>query len=227
VAWNWTDGGSGINAGSCLPNSVSSGEGQKSLTASCKDMAGNVGNVIKTFQIDKASPEIKFNFDQTAKDLAFSASDNLSGGSIASLGNPVIAMDAAGNKTQLSFVEKNRTQSLRAQVNGLTYSDGTKADTSNVQLAFAWFYGYTPAVPTALIGTLSLPKIPATLPKSNTLTFLLQQAKLKDGSFIVALYGGKNTLILEYKNKKLNLKTVAGLRLVEFSTGAGSFSWIH
>ena len=89
------------------------------------------------------------------------------------------------------------------------------------------FYGYTPAVPASLTGVLSLPAVPAALSQSNTLTFLLQQAKLKDGSFIVAVYSGKNTLILEYKNKKLSLQTVAGLKLVKFSTGAGLFSWSY
>jgi hypothetical protein len=79
----------------------------------------------------------------------------------------------------------------------------------------------------SLTGILPLPTVPATLAKGNTLTFLLQQAKLKDGSFVVALYSGKSTLILEYKNKKLNLQTILGLRLLTFSTNKGTFAWSH
>ena len=157
----------------------------------------------------------------------FVASDTLSGpGSIADQNGVITANDNAGNNTQLKFVEKNRSQSLRAQVSGLSYN-GKTVDIGNNQLAFAWFYGFTPAISAALTGTLPLPTIPATMPKSNTLTFLLQQAKLKDGSFIVAVYVNNKTMILEYKNKKLSLKTIASLKIVNFATNTGTFFWSY
>jgi len=237
VAGNWTnqivtvhfdcnDGGSGIAV--CPADKIISTDGiTQAVSGLAADNAGNQSNVsFGPIDIDKVSPEIRFSFDQAQKDLVFSASDNLSGPGATDQGNATV-YDKAGNFTKLGFVEKNRAQSLRAQVNGLTYSDGTKADISNVQLAFAWFYGYTPAVPVSLSGLLSLPAMPVTLPKSNTLTFLLQQAKLKDGSFIVTLYTGKNTLVLEYKNKKLALNTYSGLKLIKFATSAGAFGWSY
>ena len=165
----------------------------------------------------------------TKKDLAFAATDNVSAPAniaISDQSGTVAAIDEAGNATQLSFKEKSRSQSLRAQIGGLVYN-GQPADVSGVQLAFAWFYGYTPSVPVSLSGLLSLPTVPAILSKSNTLTFLLQQAKLKDGSFIVALYTGKSTLILEYKNKQPSLHTIANLKPINFTTRSGLFSWSY
>jgi len=73
----------------------------------------------------------------------------------------------------------------------------------------------------------SLPAIPAKLPQTGVLTFLLQQAKLKDGSFVVALFGNNKTLVLEYKKKKLNLKTFTGLKLINFATDKGKLSWSY
>jgi len=212
----------------CPADKTISQEGiTKVVSATAVDNAGNQSTVtFGPIKIDKTSPEIQFNFDQTAKDLVFASADSLSGSGIVDQNNATV-YDAAGNFSKIGFVEKNRAQSLRAQVNGLTYSDGKKADIGNVQLAFAWFYGYTPSVPVSISGLQSLPTIPTALAKSNTLTFLLQQAKLKDGSFIVALYGGKNTLILEYKNKKMNLQTVSGLKLIKFATNAGLFAWSY
>ena len=58
VAWNWADetGGSGINAASCTTSSVSSGEGTITLTATCKDNAGNTGSASRTVKVDKTAP---------------------------------------------------------------------------------------------------------------------------------------------------------------------------
>jgi hypothetical protein len=203
------------------------GEGRHRLVFWADDKLGNkeIPQTIN-FTIDNTAPEIKLQFDQTKKDLAFTASDNISAPeniAISDQNGIVTAADEAGNTTQLSFKEKNRVQSLRAQLNGLAYN-GQAVDVGGVQLAFAWFYGYTPTMP-ALTGLQSLPAIPATLPKTGPLSFLLQQAKLKDGAFVTAVYGGKNTLVLEYKNKKLNLQTFSGLKLIKFATTAGSFSW--
>ncbi|MFZ3073734.1 MAG: hypothetical protein WA093_01195, partial [Minisyncoccales bacterium] len=78
-----------------------------------------------------------------------------------------------------------------------------------------------------LTGLQSLPAIPKTLPKTGPLSFLLQQAKLKDGSFVVALYGNNRTLLLEYKNRKLNLKKFSGLKLLNFSTDKGKLGWSY
>ncbi|MFA6376694.1 MAG: hypothetical protein WCX69_04820, partial [Candidatus Paceibacterota bacterium] len=179
------------------------------------------------FTIDNTPPEIKFQFDQTKKDLVFSAVDNISAPIdivISDQNGAVAAIDQAGNVAKLLFGEKNRKQSLRAQLSGLSYN-GKTIDMKGSQLAFAWFYGYAPKIPPALTGLQALPSIPEKLPKTGNLSFLLQQAKLKDGSFIVAIYSGGKTRLLERKNKKLNLKTYLGLKLVEFETDKGKLGW--
>ena len=56
VTWNWTDSGSGIDATNCTTNSTSNGEGSIDLTATCTDLAGNVGNASVTVQVDKTAP---------------------------------------------------------------------------------------------------------------------------------------------------------------------------
>jgi len=205
-------------------------EGTHRLTYFATDKLGNKEKEKNiSFVIDKTSPEIKFSFDQAKKDLTFTAADNISNPEnivISDKNGVVSAIDEAGNIAKMSFAEKNRKQSLRAQLLELSYN-GEPVDIKGNQLAFAWFYGYTPKIPLALTGLQSLPAVPKTLPKTGSLSFLLQQAKLKDGSFAVALYAKNKTLILEYKNKKLNLKTTTGLKILNFTANKGVFSWSY
>jgi hypothetical protein len=58
VSWNWSDaGGSGINPANCQMSTTSTGEGTGLvLTASCSDLAGNVGNATYTVSVDKSRP---------------------------------------------------------------------------------------------------------------------------------------------------------------------------
>jgi ElaB/YqjD/DUF883 family membrane-anchored ribosome-binding protein len=60
VNWNWTDeaGGSGVDANNCTQSSTSAGEGSITLTATCKDLAGNVGSSTYMVNIDKTVPTI-------------------------------------------------------------------------------------------------------------------------------------------------------------------------
>jgi len=44
---------------------------------------------------------------------------------------------------------------------------------------------------------------------------------------VVALFGNNKTMILEYKNKKLNLKTFNGLKLISFATEKGKLGWSY
>ena len=60
VAWNWADnpGGSGLSS-TCTQTSTSSGEGANiTLTASCKDTAGNTGSASYTVKVDKTPPTL-------------------------------------------------------------------------------------------------------------------------------------------------------------------------
>src|SRR5437899_7953556 len=56
VNWNWTDNGAGLDSANCTTSSASSGEGVQTLTATCKDLAGNVGSASYVVQVDKTSP---------------------------------------------------------------------------------------------------------------------------------------------------------------------------
>jgi hypothetical protein len=61
VTWNWADeaGGSGINTSNCQATSTSSGEGAGLvLSATCADLAGNVGNATWTVNVDKTAPTL-------------------------------------------------------------------------------------------------------------------------------------------------------------------------
>jgi hypothetical protein len=61
VTWHWTDntGGSGIDSANCTTNSVSSSEGTAvTLSATCKDLAGNTGNASYTVKVDKTKPTL-------------------------------------------------------------------------------------------------------------------------------------------------------------------------
>lgn len=58
VTWNWSDnsGGSGIDPANCTTSSVSSGSATITLTATCKDLAGNVGSATYQVRVDPTAP---------------------------------------------------------------------------------------------------------------------------------------------------------------------------
>ena len=56
VSWNWTDTAAGVDPANCTTSSASSGEGVQTLTATCKDLAGNQGNASYVVKIDKTPP---------------------------------------------------------------------------------------------------------------------------------------------------------------------------
>ena len=60
VTWNWADnvGGSGIDTASCTTSSVSSGQGAITLSASCRDIAGNTASKTYTVQVDTTPPTL-------------------------------------------------------------------------------------------------------------------------------------------------------------------------
>jgi hypothetical protein len=206
-----------------------SDEGRHSINYFAQDNAGNIeAEKTLNFIIDNTPPELKFRFDQAKKDLTFTATDNLSADEdivVIDDGN-IIVTDQAGNTTRLNFIEKNRRQALRAQLSQLIYN-GQAVNFGGNQLAFAWFYGYVPKMPLTITGWQSLPAIPKSLPENKNITFLLQQARLKNGSFIVASYGNNKTILLEYKNKKFNLKSYSGLKLINFATRKGDLIWSY
>ncbi len=85
VAWNWTDGGSSIDAAHCTQSSTSSGEGSITLTSTCTDVAGNSASDSVTVNVDKTAPSVTYSgnvgtymVDQTVS-ISCSPSDALSG----------------------------------------------------------------------------------------------------------------------------------------------------
>jgi hypothetical protein len=84
VSWNWTDGGSGIDAANCTQSTTSVGEGTLTLTSTCADVAGNSASQSVTVQVDKTAPTITYSgptsytVDQTVS-ISCTASDALSG----------------------------------------------------------------------------------------------------------------------------------------------------
>jgi hypothetical protein len=61
VNWNWTDntGGSGIDTANCTVSSASTGEGvARVLSATCKDLAGNMGSASYTVNVDRTKPTL-------------------------------------------------------------------------------------------------------------------------------------------------------------------------
>ena len=58
VRWNWSDPGSPIDPAACTLTSPSVGEGIQTLTATCKDLAGNTGSASYTVKVDKTPPAV-------------------------------------------------------------------------------------------------------------------------------------------------------------------------
>jgi hypothetical protein len=58
VTWNWTDTAAGVDSANCTTSSASSGEGVQTLTATCKDLAGNLGSASYAVKVDKTAPTV-------------------------------------------------------------------------------------------------------------------------------------------------------------------------
>ena len=96
-----------------------------SITAKSRITGKEVVQIVDVI-IDNTPPELTFSFDQTKKDLVFTATDNISDPdniTITDQNGVVTATDQAGNTTKLVFNEKNRKQSLRAQLKSISHND--------------------------------------------------------------------------------------------------------
>jgi Ca2+-binding RTX toxin-like protein len=56
VAWNWTDGGVGIDPVNCPAESTSRGQGSITLSATCADRAGDQSTASHTIRVDTVAP---------------------------------------------------------------------------------------------------------------------------------------------------------------------------
>ena len=125
VNWNWTDTGTGVDSSHCTTSSTSSGEGSITVTASCQDLAGNIGTATFIVNVDTAPPVVTVPASVTvdaalvtgaAVTFSASASDLVAGpvavvcapasGSIFLLGTTTVtcsASDGHGNTAAASF----------------------------------------------------------------------------------------------------------------------------
>jgi hypothetical protein len=105
VMWNWADeaGGSGLDTAACTASSTSSGEGDNyPLSASCADLAGNVGQAATTADIDLTAPTVTCGTTPTyvigstpTSGVSATVTDTLSGPVSGTVGAPVTANDVA------------------------------------------------------------------------------------------------------------------------------------
>jgi subtilisin-like proprotein convertase family protein len=58
VSWNWIDGASGIDAGHCPDQTTTNRQGRRTLTATCRDRAGNRTTAARTVRIDGTAPTV-------------------------------------------------------------------------------------------------------------------------------------------------------------------------
>jgi DNA-binding beta-propeller fold protein YncE len=78
ASWSWTDTGSGIDVANCATSSTSSGQGTLTLSATCKDLAGNTASASYTVKVDKTLPTVPTLSEKTAgktATLTFTATD--------------------------------------------------------------------------------------------------------------------------------------------------------
>ncbi len=103
VAWNWTDGLSGLDASACSQTSTSgSQEGQAVvLTSPCEDNAGYTATDQQSFKIDTTAPTIAFTGNRRTYallqmvDITCAAVDNAGGSGVASSSCQTPVADAA------------------------------------------------------------------------------------------------------------------------------------
>ncbi|MDF2575408.1 MAG: hypothetical protein K0S05_2320 [Agromyces sp.] len=105
VTWNWADetGGSGIDAANCTTSSTSSGEGAAlALSATCADLAGNVGSANASVKVDSTAPTVTCAVTPTyvvggtpESGLEASVTDALSGPAASPVTTSLIADDIA------------------------------------------------------------------------------------------------------------------------------------
>ena len=77
VAWNWSDGsGSGIDPANCTTTSTSSGTGAAvTVSATCKDVAGNTATASYVVKVDKTAPVASPSASPAANSFGWNNSD--------------------------------------------------------------------------------------------------------------------------------------------------------
>lgn len=160
VTWNWTDnaGGSGLDPTGCATTSTTSGEGELTLDATCKDIAGNIGSAAYTVKVDKtaptasasASPAANANgWNNTDVIVSFSGSDGLSG--IESCEAAVVLSgEGAAQSASGTCTDKAGNASAAATASGINIdkTSPTVALVGGPAQSGTYYFGFVPAQPT-------------------------------------------------------------------------------
>jgi len=182
-----------------------SSEGKHTLKFFSADKAGNnEQEQTIIFTIDKTPPEAIIEFDQNAKDLKFSGTDNISGSSSISVkdkDDTITLTDQAGNTTEIKLKERHRRILMRAGIKSIKYN-GVSADISKNLMAYLWI-------------------------STKRLTMLSQHVQSKKGYNILAVFDGKNTKITGKDSSGKILKSFSGLKIIKIITKNGDFSWFY
>jgi hypothetical protein len=160
VNWNWSDnaGGSGLDPTGCTTTSTTSGEGELTLNATCKDIAGNIGSASYTAKIDQtaptasasASPAANSNgWNNTDVTVSFSGSDGLSGidfcDAAVVLSGEGAAQSASGTCTDRAG---NVSASATASSINIDKTSPTVALVGGPAQGSMYYFGFVPAAPT-------------------------------------------------------------------------------
>lgn len=135
VNWNWSDAGTGINTAQCTAQTTSFGEGLITLSATCNDMAGNVGTASFQIRVDKTPPTIS----------PFVPSQILLNGA---------ATASAGARDSLSGIDTQGCDPIRTNVVGTYSSNCTATDragnkAASIKVFYEVLYGmstYNPPI---------------------------------------------------------------------------------
>ena len=160
VSWNWTDnsGGSGLDPTACTTTSTTSGEGDLTLTATCKDVAGNTGSASYTAKVDKtpptasasASPAANSNgWNNTDVTVSFSGTDGLSGIDACDAA-VVLSGEGAAQSASGTCIDKAGNVSAPATATDINIdkTSPTVALVGGPAQGGTYYFGFVPAAPT-------------------------------------------------------------------------------
>jgi hypothetical protein len=128
VTWNWNDRGAGIDPAHCRDRSTVDRQGRHTLTATCRDRAGNQTTATQTIKVDSTAPIVTITSPTEGRHLQgavvtadYACRDGLSG--LAACTGPVA--DGAGLDTSTpgphQFVITARDRAGNAQTLAVTY----------------------------------------------------------------------------------------------------------
>jgi hypothetical protein len=198
VTWNWTDnvGGKGIDTANCTTSTTSATQGQVTLSATCKDLAGNSSNASQTVKVDTLRPSISYvgstpaapnanGWFKTNVVVSFSGTDATSG--IASCPNRTITQglaktatgictDNAGNRKTLvspAFNIDTTKPVVNVLMNGVVVSTGltfsllqTGVPTASCQTTDA-ISGVATSASISVVKVTTLGEVPASNPPTS------------------------------------------------------------